>query len=427
VGVENERVSNPRDEPGDADWLDLGPDPDEGRKPPDPRHRYLWYGGAAGLVVVALLLAQTQHRTDRAAAPAGSPSRTASSSPASSGSFANPTPSVTAPSDELSTAGLPAAPRGDPPTVTRLGRPLLDVPADWELFALGPGVLIRIQLALGRVTSTPAPTPAIDFPPVFVVGSDRVIVASPDDTARYVVRDGKPAADLPVALQGATLILPGPDQRHLWTNQRAGDLNGLALVNLDGKPTGVTIDVPPYGSVQGSDGGGYVLLTSIGGSYHAQPGEVHRITNGTLLASGPTRWLTIECNDKLSCANVVIDHATHARHFLDTPVESANENSGTISPDGKTAALLLPSDGISGNGIKLLDLESGAGKPVNVTPPAPGNSLGPQWAWSPDSRWLFVTDAAGRVIVINRRTARATPLGTQLVPVTALAFRHGAG
>jgi hypothetical protein len=361
VGVENERVSNPRDEPGDADWLDLGPDPDEGRTPPNPRHRYLWYAGATGLVVVALLLAQTQHRTNRAATPA----RTVSSSPASSGSFANPTPSVTAPSDGLSTAGLPAAPLGEPPTVTRLGHPLLKAPADWELFALGQGVVIRIQLALGRVTTTPVPTPSSDFPPVFVVGSDRVIVASPDDSARYVVRDGKPAADLPAALQSAGLILPGPDQRHLWTNQRADDLNGLALVDLDGKPTGVTIDVPPYGSVQGSDGGGYVLLTSIGGSYDAQPGEVHRITNGTLLASGPTRWLTVECNDSLSCANVVIDHATHARHFLDTPVESANENSGKISPDGRTAALLLlPSDGISGNGIKLLDLESGAGTPV---------------------------------------------------------------
>jgi hypothetical protein len=424
-------VSKHQDEPDRVDWLDLGPDPDEGRQPADPRRRYLWYGGAAGLVVVALLLAQTQHRTNQAATSAGSPSRTASSSPAPSGSFVDPTAEETAPSDALSTTGPTVAPPSGPPRVTNVGHPLLDVPVGWELFALAPGVVIRIQLALGRITTTPVPvtvtaTPS-DFPPTFVIGPDRILVSTADSTTGYVVRDGKPPTDLPVLLQSGALMVPGPDQQHLWTNQRVGDPYGLMLVNLDGKPTGVTMKVPPLGAVQGSDGAGYLLLMSIGGNYDARPGSVHRITSGLLLASGPTRWLVVECeDDSLSCANVVIDRATGARRRLTSPIVSADSYSGTISPDGRTAALPVPHDGTSGNGIQLLDLDSGAELPVNVTPQPISTPLGPRWVWSPDSRWLFVTDAAGRVIIVNRGTGRATPLGAGLVPVTDLGFRHGA-
>jgi hypothetical protein len=270
----------------------------------------------------------------------------------------------------------------------------------------------------------PTPVPPNDYPPVFLVGSDRVIVSSPDTGASYVVRDGKPPTDLPVVLQNGAFLIPGPDQRHMWTNQRVGDPNGLALATLDGKPTGVTIDVPNYGGVQGPDGAGYVLLASIGGIYEARPGKVRRITSGTLRASGPTRWLTIECDDSLSCANVVIDRATRARHRLNTPPDAADSNSGIISPDGKTAALMLPPDGVSGNGIQLLDLDSGVAEPVNVTTSTTGYPLGPQWAWSPDSRWLFVTDTDGQVMIVSRATGQATPLGARTAPATQLALRH---
>ena len=420
-------MSNDDHDSGRVDWLDLGPDPDEGRKPVDPRRRYLWYGGFAGLVVVALLLAQTQRRTNQTATSAGSPSRTASSSPASStpassGPSVDPTPEVTPPSGAFPTVGPPVAPQGDPKVIS-LGHPLLNVPSDWELFALGSGVVIRIQLALGRITTTPVPASTSDFPSVFLVGSDRVIVNSPNTAARYVVRDGKRPTDLPAALQGVDVMLRGPDRQHLWANEHPGDPTELTLVNLDGKPTGATIKVPLYGYVQGSDGAGYVLLSGLGGTYDARPGKVRRITSGTLRASGPTRWLVAECDDSLSCAHVVIDSATHTRHSLDTPIDSAEPNTGTISPDGRTAALLRPPDGVTGNGIELLDLDSGAMEPVEVIPPE-SNPLGPQWVWSPDSRWLFVTDTSGRVIIVNRRTGQATPLRTQLPQVSQLAMLH---
>jgi hypothetical protein len=200
------------------------------------------------------------------------------------------------------------------------------------------------------------------------------------------------------------------------------------LLTLDGKPTGARIDVPPGTGVLGSDGAGQVLLAGIGGVYDARPGGANRVTTGMLLASGPTRWLAVECDGRLSCANVVIDRASGARHTLHMPLYSMNQNSGTISPDGRTAAMLRH-DGISASGIHLLDLDSGADRAVEVNPDSPDDQVerGPSWVWSPDSRWLFATDAAGRVMIINRDTGRATPLDSRLPSLDQLVLRHGAG
>jgi hypothetical protein len=437
VRHENDGMSYHGHDPDRVDWLDLGPDPDEGRTPADPRRRYVWYAGAAGLVVVALLVARTQQGPNQAAGLQSSPSRTTQSSPshvpsspASSGSFVDPpSTSVTVPADGLSTGPVGAVPTG-PPKVTTVGHPLLDVPADWELFALGQGVLVRIQLARGRITTTPVPVSVStdEIPAMFLVGSDRVLVRPQNDNHGYVVRDGKRPQELPEAMQGGFYLLPGPDQQHLWTNNTDGGADStLTLVNLAGESTGVTIDVPTYAYVQGGDGTGYLLLAGIGGMYDARPGKVYRVTTGSLRASGPTRWLTVECDESLSCANVVVDRATGHRRSLPTPITSTDSSSGIISPDGKTAALMLPSDGSSSDGIQLLDLDSGAERTVQVTQKPAGSPLGPQWAWSPDSRWLFVADASGRVIIVNRGTGRATPLGTKLVQVNQLALRHRSG
>jgi hypothetical protein len=379
-------------------------------------------------VVLALVLTRTQHGTNRAAISTGSPSRASTpSAPASTVSpSATPSTSFVDPptvSPNARPAGIIAAPK-----VLSVGHPLLNVPADWELFAQGLGVVVRIQLALGRITTTPVPSLTSDGPATLLVGSDRVLLPSLDDATGYVVRDGKRAAELPRALQHRYEMLPGPDQRHVWINPTTGDTSGLALVNLDGKPTGVTIDVPADGSVQGSDGAGYALLTGIGGIYDARPGSVHRITTGPLVASGPTRWLAVECDDKLFCADVVIDRKTRARHTLAAAVRYIEPNTGTISPDGRTAALVVPSDGISSSSIQLLDLVTGAVRLTDVVPPSSETQLIRRFVWSPDSRWLFTIDAGGRVIVVNRDSGRATRLGAHLVSLTQLGgIRHRAG
>jgi hypothetical protein len=419
-GVQNVLMSQRDNE--SVDWLDLGPDPDEGKPPKSPRRHYLWYGAIAAVVVLALLLTRAQQGTNRSAASSGSPSRTASASPTpssrpspvqatSSGSFVDP-----------GTLLLPS-PNGSPVQVRTVGHPLLKVPADWELFAYAAGVVIRIQLAQGRVTSTTVPQPGSDTPVVFVVGTDRAMVRPQDDTPSVVVRDGKPATELPASLRQGMSLLPGPDQQHLWAE--AG--SALALFTLDGHPSGPTIDIPSGGSLMGSDGAGYALLSGVGGFYSARPGAVHRVTSGLLLASGPTRWLTEECDDSLSCATVITDRVSGARHHtVNTPPDMFQPGLGSISPDGRTAALPRSGGGVADDAVDLVDLGSGTQHSVEVGRTTASQS-GPSFVWSPDSRWLFATDSAGQILSIDRSTGRATPLGVRLPPVTQLALRHRSG
>jgi len=412
--------------PDDVDWLDLGPDPDEGKPPADPRRRYLFYGGAAALVVLALVLTRTQHGTDRAATSPGSPAAL-SSAPSSPGSFVDPSfsasledPTFSASFVDPPTSSRPL-PSDVPVQVNSAGHRLLDVPTDWELFARGQDSLVRIQLALGRVSVTALPTAEADLPMGLFVGADRVIIPATGSSAA-VVRDGKPVAELPASPQRWYLILPGPDQRHLWTGLEGVD--GLALLTLDGTPTGARIPLPTMGTLLGSDGTGNVLVSGTGGTYLAKPGAVHRITTGVLVASGPTRWLTVECDDSFSCGLVVTDRTGGAHHALDTAIEWYEPNTGTISPDGRTAAL-PQSNGVSGPGIDLLNLDTGALRPVAAT--LNGTEQGPSFVWSPDSRWLFVVDSSRQIAVVDRNTGRAVPLGVQLPAVIRLAMRHRGG
>ncbi len=44
-------------------------------------------------------------------------------------------------------------------------------------------------------------------------------------------------------------------------------------------------------------------------------------------------------------------------------------------------------------------------------------------AWSPDSRWLFVAAADGKLLAVNARTGQAKSLGVTLPAVSQVAIR----
>lgn len=306
-------------------------------------------------------------------------------------------------------------------TVTDLGRPLLDAPGDWELFGQGPGVVVRMELGRGRVTHTSVPELGSASPVFFVVGPDRAIVHPMDWVPGHVVHDGKPALRLPPALNQAASVLPGPDPRHLWAETEAGTGSALTLLTLDGRPAGVQIPIPPDVTVQASDRAGHAVMFGIGGMYNARPDGMHRITSGILLAAGPTRWLTLECDERYRCAGVVIDRASGARRALKTSLDSYEQDAGAVSPDGRTAALLQP-NGAGGSTVHLLDLTTGAQRMTGVTTSSSQTVGGRAFVWSPDSRWLFVTTGAGRVLAVNS-AGRSIALRTRTGQLDQLALR----
>ncbi len=309
------------------------------------------------------------------------------------------------------------------PVVTNVGRRLLGVTAGWELFGRGLDDVVRIQLAKGRIIRTAVPPLLSSGPVSFVVGPHRVLVNPLDLVPGYVVPDGRPARRLTGVLNRGGVVLPGPMPDEVWVQSGAGTQGTMTLVGLDGVRTSTTIRLPRDSALfPSADGAGYVIVTGTGGVYDARPGGFTRITTGTVLAVGPTRWLTLECNGVHHCANVVIDRVGGTRHTLPGPAADAHAVEGVISPDGSTAAVIdLESAGRPE--LYLRDLRTGRQHRVSVR--IDDMALdGSNVAWSPDSRWLFVTSVGGRLGAVDARTRQVHTFGASLGPILALGIRR---
>jgi hypothetical protein len=310
-------------------------------------------------------------------------------------------------------------------SVTEVGHRLLGVTASWELFGRGPGRVVSIQFAAGRVTRTVVPPLNSGGPVSFLVGPGQAIIRPIDVVTGYRVPDGKPAAALTGLLGHGGPVVRGPDPRHVWVVTGSTTRPSLTLVNLAGKP-GMTVQLPPSGPVPltaTSDGNGNVLLTGPGGTYDAGLGGVRPLSLQPT-AVGPHRWLAVACHRPHRCRNVVVDSSTGARRVLPgPPVLGPVWPPGVISPDGSAAAVFV----LGGPGhvsLHLISLSSGADHTVRI--PASVGLADETLAWSPDSRWLFAVAGPGRVLAINARTRQVTGLGVRLPFISQIAIRNPA-
>jgi len=302
-----------------------------------------------------------------------------------------------------------------------LGHPLLGVTAGWELFGRGTDTVVRIELAHGRVTRTVVDPPNSSGPVSFVVGRNWAVVRPLDAVPGVVVQDGQPPARAAGALGPNGPVYPGPDPDHLW----APGANGAPVLNLvgpDGASTPMAIPLSDaMGGTAGAepDGTGYLLVRGTGGAYLGKPDGLHRITTGDVLASGPTRWLTLECDDQHRCTPTVINRKTGARHALSMSLGDARVLTGLVSPDGAVAAIYENVAG--GVELHLVQLSNGDNRRLDLSL-AQNPDVG-SMVWSPDSRWLFVAGGGGRLFPIEAATGDVHDLGVQLPPLAQLAIR----
>ncbi len=320
------------------------------------------------------------------------------------------------------------------PVVTQANRYLLGVTGNWELFARGSSFLIRIQLASGRVTRTLVPPLESNNPVVaFLVGPQEAVIRSYDEVPGYLVPDGAPARQLTGVLADYVgPLLPGPDDSQAWALVSEPDYDRLALVGLNGKVTGTSIRLPPGGALPATaipDERGYaMLLTSANRIYDAGPTWDRRVPS-TVIAIGPTAWLSLSCHRR--CRDVVTDADTGTQRTLPGPglTDSAFTwpTLGVISPDGGVAAVPVSPPTASGGGVTLdlVNLRTGASTQTDVAMnPVPAYE---GMAWSPDSRWLFVVASGGRLLAVNPSTGQAAGLGMPLPPVSQVAVRPAPG
>jgi len=382
----------PDPELGEIEWLDVDP-PDRadraaGPRPPGPPglSSRRWYLLVFVALIAVVLVLTVGRRTSHKAAPSPTPTPT-------------PTPS-TAPSSATPSTSPTTGPKPStrPVTVTNVGHPLLDVPADVELFARSADSVLRLQLAAGRITRTTGVGVSSGGPVFFVVGPREAIVEPLDAVPGFLIRDGQPVRPLPGLLVHGGQVFPGPRPGQLWVTDENQESGKMVLVDFAGRRVGVTISADGGPT---SDGAGYLLSYLAGGVYDARPGSLHRITSGALLAVGRTRWLTEECDDRHRCTLDVIDRST-GRHRVLGPTSDRNDPPGVISPDGTTAALLR-SDAENPTAIlHLFDLEAGVDHPTRIVMSRDDSYGGAPAVWTPDSRWLLVVDASGRIVAIDR-------------------------
>jgi len=326
----------------------------------------------------------------------------------------------------------PQPPPLPPVSIRLIGHPLLDVRSGWEVFARGPDSMVAIDLAAGRITTTSVPELESNSPEVsFIVGAHEAIIRSFDQVPGYVIPDGAEPRLLTgvLAQYEPGVLLPGPRPGQTWVMGGNEHSPSLLLIGTDGRPTGTVARLPPGDANTATaipDGRGNALvLDTSNAAFDASATRYWRV-RATVLAVGPVSWLGFACRG-LRCENVVVNAATGAQHGLPRggPVVPvfAWPTLGATSPDGRYAA--VPSAGGMSPVLRLVNLRTGATVPVSVPlAPSPENQ---DMAWSPDSRWLFVAAAGGKLMAVNAATGKVTGLGVPLPAVSQVAVRAAAG
>jgi hypothetical protein len=321
-------------------------------------------------------------------------------------------------------------PAPPPVTVTSFGHPILGVRAGWQLIGLDGNGVVAVQFARGRIVRTTIPRLAGDGIVSLVAAPGEVLVRPLDNAPGYVVPDGEPAQPLTGTLAHGGYLLPGPTPAQQWLDSR--DLN-LVLVGPGGKPE--RAHVPASALVWATqvpvipDGHGGVILTGPTGTmYDATDGSLRTIS-ALPIAVGPRNWLGLSC-DKGGCRNVVISAATGVSRTLPGPASYANPwpwqaLPGVTSPDGAAAAVIVTGNVEGQAWLDLISLSTGA--VVRVPVPVARDSSGQSLAWSPDSRWLFVVTAHGRLAIIDKHTGQPQRLNLGLAGLSQIAIRPAGG
>jgi hypothetical protein len=347
-------------------------------------------------------------------------------------------------------------PQPPPPIgVSIVGHRMLGVTANWELFARGPDDLVRIRLAKGTVSVTYVPPLLTANPDVsFMIGQHEAVIRSTDIVPGYVVPDGAQARLLTWPLAGGGPLVPGPARAQAaWLTTGSPASPSLSLLTLGGHPIGPVIRFAPGGpqlpATAVSDGRGYVLVdTGSFTAYDAGPGW-DRAVPGTVVAVGPRAWLVVTCNPLYRhCHNEVVDSTNGARRTLPGPAAGYPYDffswppTGVIAPDGGIAAVAETASGqpttseIASHGgiaavlqsgreavltVHLINLRTGANRNLGI--PLGADLSDQSMVWSPDSRWLFVAAADGKLVAVNASTGKAELLPAPLPAVEQVAIR----
>jgi hypothetical protein len=318
-----------------------------------------------------------------------------------------------------STTTRPARPRS-------FSDPALTLPGAGAsgLFARTDDSLYRIELRSGLVTRTDGAgigTPSMGGrggPVSMIAGPRQVLITETDSGAGVMVRDGHPAEPLPRGLQLPAQIFPGPPG-YLWVYSTERSPARINLVDTTGRHQRATLDLD--GAWPQTDGRGNLLLSDVGGVYEASPNRLRRLTSGSVTAVGPGHYLLVDCDPSRRCSTYLYDRSTRRQRRIG-PADTSDLTTGTLSPDGRHAAL-IQWRGSGRPSLLVRDLADGTERVVPGVMDQQGTSdVASTLLWTPDSRWL-ITLLEGHVTFFDTTTGRLRTSGSALPTIAQLALR----
>lgn len=298
------------------------------------------------------------------------------------------------------------------------GAPLLPAPAMLEVIVHTVNSIVRIDVDRGRIVRTPVPRISSTAPTFVVAGATSVLVRPYDNVPGYVVPDdGWPALTTGLLAPGTYGTYAGPSADQAWVLGHDGKGNRLWLVHFDGRAAGEEIALPQL-SAWGSDGAGGIVIAGQSGAYYVGTNGLSRITEGEILAAGPNAWLIREC-EGAACRTAVIDRTTSSRRNMRFSIAGDFQRGGSVSPDGRFAALVSKAQPYA---LTLLDLTSGEQGPTLATSTSYWLDFS-DLAWSPDSRFLFFTDSRSTLKYYDRVTNQVAPLAVEFQGIESFTTR----
>jgi hypothetical protein len=298
----------------------------------------------------------------------------------------------------------PPPPPPGPVTRGRLSRPVAGVPHEWQLFGLGTGVVVRVDLASSTVTRTRIPP--LGTSQIFLVPGRRRLVVRPVDTrGGWLVRDDEPPSALPSSLAGVGPVLPGPDLDHVWIQTLDQGSTSMALVNADGWGSlPVVVPVPQFATTGPiSDGAGGLLFEGVGGMYRISPAGELTVSMAMVLAVGRGDLLTLARGTRGRWWPVLQLRGGATRE-LPVPIGPQLPR-GVLAPDASSVVLYAVDERRSMT-LTVVDLARGDQRPldVDITGVAGDGTV----VWSPDGGRVLCLDTDGRVRVVDPASGSVT-------------------
>lgn len=259
--------------------------------------------------------------------------------------------------------------------------------------------LLEIDLSTGTVTQRGEPLPSTAEG--LVGGSDWIGVATQGGSGQlFIDRDDGARDELDDVVWWNLAV--DTERDVLWNVEDAfaSDPGGFVERDLDGEPTGRTIELPPDVAWSAIFDDGAFLATVVGTTYRIGPDGHEAVTSGQVHAASPTSLVVTDCDEELRCGLRIVDRVSGDGRWLPPgPGEAAeryfplqwyfgNRPGNSFSPDDRWLLVVAPTD--FSQDIGLLDLQTGAFVEVDGIG---ADAFETSWAWAPDGRTAFFVHA----------------------------------